>query len=220
MGGASKAVSVVFRLMQLISASIVAGVLGNYLHYVSQAHAHMSGRVVYAISIAGIAIFFSLVLMVPLRYSFFAFPFDFAMFVAWMVAFGLLVNVRSYRIPFTSFIKRFVAYKKLIEIGSSSEVEVVIQTGIGATAATTGVDGIIRSQSQRSHKDRSGLVHVIDGEQLSPGRLSEVSSGCSASVWQVFLSLFLAFVLFLQNINTSEGHLRYRSKQKQASTSH
>ncbi|KFY72230.1 hypothetical protein V499_07617 [Pseudogymnoascus sp. VKM F-103] len=93
MGEASKIVSVLFRFMQLVSASIVAGILGTYLHYVSQAHAHKSGRVVYAISIAGIAIFFSLVLMAPLRYSFFAFPFDFAMFVLWIVAFGLLVNL-------------------------------------------------------------------------------------------------------------------------------
>ena len=68
-------------------------------------------------------------------------------------------------------------------------MEVVIQTGIGATGATTGVDGIVRSQSQPSHKDRSEPMHVVDGEQLLPGLLSEVSSGCSVFVWQVFLSL-------------------------------
>lgn len=71
----------------------------------------------------------------------------------------------------------FVAYRKLISIGSSSELQAVIQAGIGATGATTGVDGIVQSQSQPSHKFRSGLVHVVDGEQLSPGLLLEVSSG-------------------------------------------
>lgn len=96
MGQTSKFVSTIFRIMELISASIVAGVLGTYLHYVSQARATKSGRVVYTISIAGISIFFSLVLILPMTYSFFAFPFDFAMFVCWMVAFGLLVNVRFY----------------------------------------------------------------------------------------------------------------------------
>ncbi|KFZ24074.1 hypothetical protein V502_01450 [Pseudogymnoascus sp. VKM F-4520 (FW-2644)] len=93
MGTASRAVSVIFRFMELVSAAVVAGILGNYLHNIHEAGVRNNSRVVYAISIAGIAIFFSLVLMPPLRYSFFAFPLDFAIFVCWMVAFGLLVNL-------------------------------------------------------------------------------------------------------------------------------
>lgn len=93
MGIASKITSVVFRAMELISAAIVAGLLGTYLHYVSEAHAHASDRIVYTISIAGISIFFSLLFMPPLKYSFYGFPLDFALFICWMVAFGLLINV-------------------------------------------------------------------------------------------------------------------------------
>lgn len=93
MGTASRVVSVFFRIMELISATIVAGLLGTYLHYINDAHVGKNGRVIYSIVIAGISIFFSLVLTPPFRYSFYAFPFDFAMFVCWIVAFGLLVNL-------------------------------------------------------------------------------------------------------------------------------
>jgi hypothetical protein len=105
MGSASRFVSVVFRIMELISAAIVAGILGTFLHYISDAGVGQNGRIVYTIVIAGISIFFSLVLVPPLRYSFFAFPFDFAMFACWMVAFGLLINVRCYLMAFTSSAK-------------------------------------------------------------------------------------------------------------------
>lgn len=94
MGTGSKVISVLFRLMQLVSGAVVAGTLGNYLHNIHEAGVGSNRRVVYAISIAGISIFFALVLMAPLTYSFYAFPLDFALFVMWMVAFGLLVNVR------------------------------------------------------------------------------------------------------------------------------
>jgi hypothetical protein len=93
MGIASQITSVVFRGMELISATIIAGLVGAYLHLVSEADAHASGRIVYTISIAGISIFFSLFFLPPLKYSFYGFPLDFALFICWMVAFGLLDNV-------------------------------------------------------------------------------------------------------------------------------
>ena len=93
MGSASRTVSIIFRVTELVSAAIVAGILGNYLLNIHEAGFRNNNRIVYAISVAGIAIFFSLVLLPPLRYSFYAFPLDFAILVLWMVAFGLLVNV-------------------------------------------------------------------------------------------------------------------------------
>jgi hypothetical protein len=93
MGVASKAVSVTLRVLQLISAAIVAGILGRLLHLVHTAHGHFNNRLVYAITLAGLSIFFSLCLMVPLLYSFLAFPLDLIMFILWMVAFGLLEGV-------------------------------------------------------------------------------------------------------------------------------
>jgi hypothetical protein len=49
----------------------------------------------FAVAIGSISIFASLCLSPPYTYSFWFFPFDFAMFVCWMVLFGLLMNVRD-----------------------------------------------------------------------------------------------------------------------------
>lgn len=94
MGVASKIVSVICRGMELISAAIVAGLVGSYLHRLSNANVGANGRIVYTEVIAGISIGLSIILMPPLKYSFFGFPLDFALFVCWMVDFGLLENVR------------------------------------------------------------------------------------------------------------------------------
>lgn len=79
--------------MQLISAAIVAGLLGHYLDNLHEGGGAHSRRIIYAISIAGLAIFFSLLFMLPLKYQFYAFPLDLIMFILWMVAFGLLISV-------------------------------------------------------------------------------------------------------------------------------
>lgn len=94
----SRVASVIFRIMQLVSAAVVAGLLGHYLHNLHEGGGSSSRRVIYAITIAGLAIFFSLLFMLPLKYQFYAFPLDLIMFILWMVAFGLLVNVGYYPI--------------------------------------------------------------------------------------------------------------------------
>ncbi|KFY24257.1 hypothetical protein V493_05347 [Pseudogymnoascus sp. VKM F-4281 (FW-2241)] len=92
----SRVASVFFRIMQLISAAIVAGLLGHFLHNLHEGGGGSgSSRVLYAISIAGISIFFSLLFMLPLKYQFYAFPLDLIMFILWMIAFGLLISVGS-----------------------------------------------------------------------------------------------------------------------------
>lgn len=95
----SRVASVLFRIMQLVSATIVAGLLGHYLHNLHEGGGANNSRIIYAISIAGIAIFFSLLFMLPLKYQFYAFPLDLIMFILWMVAFGLLVGVGYYAFP-------------------------------------------------------------------------------------------------------------------------
>ena len=108
MGTASKATSLIFRVGELICAAIITGILGYYLNILDDANVYNS-RIVYAISTGGISIFFSLVLMPPLNYSFFAFLLDFAIFVMWMVAFGLLINVSKER-QFPLLLKLVVIY--------------------------------------------------------------------------------------------------------------
>jgi hypothetical protein len=95
MGTVSKVVSVVFRFIELVCAVIVAALIGRYLNYVHDAHADSGSRVIYAIVLAGISILAALVLFVPWMGSFLAFPLDIILFIMWIVAFGLLVNVSN-----------------------------------------------------------------------------------------------------------------------------
>lgn len=97
MGTASKVVNVILRVSELISAAVICGIMGHYLHQLDDANGPYSSRVVYSVALAGISIFLSLVLIPPMRYSFFAFPVDFALFIMWMVCFGLLINVGAPR---------------------------------------------------------------------------------------------------------------------------
>jgi len=93
MGTGSKVVSVFLRLGELCSAAIVAGLVGEYLHYVSNAHDHAPSRMVYTIALAGISMIVALVCIIPLEVLFFGFILDAALFVMWMVSFGLLANL-------------------------------------------------------------------------------------------------------------------------------
>jgi hypothetical protein len=95
MGTASKVTSVILRILELISAVIVTAILGRYLYFLDLANVGAGSRIIYSEVIAGMSIFFSLILIPPVKYSFYAFPLDFVLFVCWMVAFGLLANVSS-----------------------------------------------------------------------------------------------------------------------------
>jgi hypothetical protein len=95
MGTGSKVVSVFLRLGELCSAAIVAAFVGEYLHYVGNAHDHANSRMIYTISLAGISLVISLVCLIPLDVLFFGFLLDAALFLMWMTAFGLLINVSS-----------------------------------------------------------------------------------------------------------------------------
>lgn len=91
--GAHKFISVILRFGELVSATIVAGILGHYLWLVSQADDHANSRIVYTVAMAGISIVVSIALGIPFKYSFYCFPLDFALSICWFVAFGLLCNV-------------------------------------------------------------------------------------------------------------------------------
>jgi len=93
MGLASKIISVVFRVLELICACIVLGLLGRFFYVLHLGNGAANGRLIYTEVIAGLSIAFSIILIPPLTYSFYAFPLDMAIFVCWMVAFGLICNV-------------------------------------------------------------------------------------------------------------------------------
>ncbi|CAI4212036.1 unnamed protein product [Parascedosporium putredinis] len=95
MGTATKVLSVAGRILAFASAVIVCGISGSYVHRLDQWGIGHGSRIDYVLALSVIAIVFSLVLMPPLRYSFWAFPMDGIMFVMWMVAFGLLANLST-----------------------------------------------------------------------------------------------------------------------------
>jgi hypothetical protein len=99
MGAASKICSVILRFCELASAAIVAGIVGRYLHFLTEANAHAGSRIIYTEVIAGISILFSILLSPPLKYSFYFFVIDFVLLICWMVAFGLLCSVSYSIIP-------------------------------------------------------------------------------------------------------------------------
>jgi len=93
MGTAIKIFSVIGRSVELIAAVICAGILGRFVYILDIARVSDIRKIEYALAVSGIAIFFSLILLPPFPYQFWAFPFDLCMFVMWMVSFGLLDNV-------------------------------------------------------------------------------------------------------------------------------
>ncbi|KAI1366182.1 integral membrane protein [Xylaria arbuscula] len=84
--------SIILRVAELVFATIVAGINGDYLHHVQNASSWSQGRFIYTEVVAGIAIFFSLIWLIPFSSSFIHYPLDFLISVTWFVAFGLLVS--------------------------------------------------------------------------------------------------------------------------------
>lgn len=94
MGTISRVLSSLSRFTALVSSIIVAGLLGRFVRNLRRFGFNGGSKVIYTLALSGISIFFALILLVPLNFQFWAFPFDFAMFVMWIVAFALLTNVR------------------------------------------------------------------------------------------------------------------------------
>ncbi|KAI1428637.1 integral membrane protein [Xylaria sp. FL1777] len=84
--------SIVLRVAELVFATIVAGLNGDYLHDVRHTSSWSQGRFIYTEVVAGIAIFFSLIWLIPFSGSFIHWPMDFLISVTWFIAFGLLVS--------------------------------------------------------------------------------------------------------------------------------
>ncbi|GAP85812.1 putative integral membrane protein [Rosellinia necatrix] len=84
--------SILLRAAELVFATIVAGINGNYLHEVRHTSSWSQGRFIYTEVVAGIAIFFALIWLIPFSGTFVHWPLDFLISITWFVAFGLLVN--------------------------------------------------------------------------------------------------------------------------------
>lgn len=84
--------SIGFRIGELAFAAVVAGIIGEYLHAFDKANAWPQSRFIYAEVVAGLSLLFALIWLIPFASSFIHWPVDLVLFIAWMVAFGLLVD--------------------------------------------------------------------------------------------------------------------------------
>ncbi|KAG4290113.1 hypothetical protein FPRO06_01999 [Fusarium proliferatum] len=89
-GVAHKIISVILRLCELSSAIIVLGILSRFCYLAGIAEAHVDGRIIYTIVVACLGILYSICFCPPFKAMFLGFPFDFVMFVMWLVAYCLL----------------------------------------------------------------------------------------------------------------------------------
>lgn len=90
MGTGSRVLLVLLRLWQLFCGAIVLGILGRFFHLVDEAGVGgPDGKLVYMAVIAALTILDALVFLLPFAYSFWSFPIDIVLFVAWLVAFCL-----------------------------------------------------------------------------------------------------------------------------------
>ncbi|KAF8543206.1 integral membrane protein [Trichophaea hybrida] len=88
----SRVFSLALRAGQLISAVIVAGIIGHYLDVLNNAGYWPGSRFIYTEVVAGLGILAALVLLIPFTWSLTAFPFDLVMFLLWIISFALLVD--------------------------------------------------------------------------------------------------------------------------------
>ncbi|KAL3608839.1 hypothetical protein FPOAC2_03850 [Fusarium poae] len=92
-GSAHKIISVLLRLSEFASAVIVLGLLSRFCYYIGIAQASVDGRIIYAIVVACLGIIYSIFFCPPFRNMFLGFPFDFLLFVMWLIAYCLLQTV-------------------------------------------------------------------------------------------------------------------------------
>jgi hypothetical protein len=111
MGTASKALSVLFRLAELTCAVIVIGILSRFIYLVDLGHGHVESKIIYTEVWAALSMAFSIILVPPISYSFYACPLDLIMFIGWMVSFGLLYDVN---LPLTHILLSFSSLRMVI----------------------------------------------------------------------------------------------------------
>ncbi|KFA56381.1 hypothetical protein S40293_05064 [Stachybotrys chartarum IBT 40293] len=102
-GTTHKVISVLLRFGEFASSVIVLGLLSRISYRISDAHAHLDGRIVYTMVVAGMSIVYSVFFCPPFKSLFLSFPVDFILFVMWLIAYCLLQTVWSLLLLILSF---------------------------------------------------------------------------------------------------------------------
>lgn len=72
----SRVANVILRFLELGSAAIVAGIIGWGLHRIDGGNGVSNGRLVYAEVVAALSVVASIVLLIPFKFVFKAWPVD------------------------------------------------------------------------------------------------------------------------------------------------
>jgi hypothetical protein len=98
--------NILLRIGELAFAAVVAGLTGEYLHAVGKSDSEAKRRMIYTEVIAGVSILLSLLWLLPFAGSFIHWPVDLLLFVAWIIAFGLMVDVSYFLIVYSLYLRR------------------------------------------------------------------------------------------------------------------
>ncbi|KAI1486589.1 hypothetical protein F5X96DRAFT_654419 [Biscogniauxia mediterranea] len=112
--------SIILRLAELAFAAIVAGINGEYLHWVRHTSSWHQGRFIYTEVVAGISLFLALIWLIPFSSSFIHWPIDLVIAICWFVAFGLLENVST---TYSSAFPPVSSYIRFDRKGGSKQIE-------------------------------------------------------------------------------------------------
>lgn len=93
MGTAHKVISACLRVFEFGCSVIILGILARFFYRLNRIDGPTDSRLVYAITIAAISVTAAIMLVPPVKYSFYCFPLDLALFVCWIVCFALLEDV-------------------------------------------------------------------------------------------------------------------------------
>lgn len=83
----------VLRLLQFVLALTVAGLYGIDLHHAHEAHVGANSKWVYAEVVAGLSAFTCLVYGIPFFKSYWAFGWDWVLFILWVALFGIFGKI-------------------------------------------------------------------------------------------------------------------------------
>lgn len=99
-GTAHRVISAILRVFEFGMSAVNLGILARFFSLIHEVGAHEDPRWTYALAMAAISLSLAVILMPPMKYSFYLFPIDFAMFVMWIVSFALLEDVSfAFQLP-------------------------------------------------------------------------------------------------------------------------
>jgi hypothetical protein len=138
-GVAHKVISVILRLSELASAIIVLGILSRICYLVGIAGANVDGRIIYTIVVACLGIMYSVIFCAPFKSLFLGFPFDFVLFVMWLIAYCLLQTVLYPLRVQLSFDESSLLTMYKLTIHRKQVPTLALHVGITTTGVTIGV---------------------------------------------------------------------------------